>query len=243
MQAGLETFPSGRFPYVAAGSLIAFLGIALLDSINPSAIVVTLQLLSRRAPLGAILAYVGAVFLTYTSVMVLLVLGLTALLAPLTAFFATTAANVGLAVLGAGMLAYALFSKNPKDSPQRPPMRLSAGTAGGLFLLGVTVTLAELPTALPLVGAVGLLTSANLSAAAWVVLVLVYNVIFVLPPLLLTFGYRWLGDRAGEALQKRLTRGAKETMLWILGIVGFYMLTYALSELGVFGDSVSVTFG
>ena len=32
-------------------------------------------------------------------------------------------------------------------------------------------------------------------------------------------------------------------MLWILGIVGLYVLAYALSELGVLGDSVSATFG
>ncbi len=226
-----------------AGSLLAFIGIALVDSINPSALVVTLQLLSRRAPVSAILTYIGAVFVTYTTVMVLLVLGLGALLEPLTALMQTTAANVALAALGAGMLIYAVLAKNPKEVPVRTSRRLTAGAAGGLFLLGVSVTVAELPTALPLVGAVGLLTSANLTVGAWVALVLVYNAIFVLPPLLLTFGFDLLGERAGATLQDRLSRGARGTMLWILSIVGFYVLAYALSELGVLGDSVSVTFG
>lgn len=98
----------------------------------------------------------------------------------------------------------------------------------------------ELPTAFPLIGAVGLLTTANLSLAGWLPLVLLYNVIFVLPPLLLTFGYRWLGERGVAALEQRLRRSARETLLWIFGIVGFYVLMYALSALGVLPGSVTV---
>lgn len=228
---------------VATGSLLAFVGIALVDSINPSALIVTLQLLANRAPLSAVLVYIGSVFATYTAVTVLLVLGLGAVLAPLSTLLESRAANVVLAVLGAAMLGYAVFSKNPKDAPEKPPRQYSNRAMGGLILLGVTVTVMELPTALPLLGAVGLLTSANLPTEAWVTLVLVYNVIFVLPPLLLTFGFRWLGERGGAALERRLSRGARETMLWIVGILGFYLLAYALSVLGVLGDSVSIDFG
>lgn len=228
---------------MTTGSLIAFLGIAVVDSINPSALVVTLQLLSRRAPVGAILVYIGAVFLTYATVTAMLVLGVGALLEPVGALLETAAANVLLALLGAGMLGYAVFSKNPKDAPERAPMKLTTGAVSGLFLLGVTVTVMELPTAFPLIGAVGLLTTADLPFSGWFPLVLVYNVIFVLPPLLLTFGYRWLGERGGARLEKRLRRGARETLLWVIGIVGFYLLIYSLSALGVLPDSVTIEIG
>lgn len=228
---------------MATASLLAFLGIALVDSINPSALVVTLQLLGNRAPLSAILVYIGSVFVTYTTVTVLLVIGLGAVLEPLGPLLETTAANVIFAVLGAAMLGYAVFSKNPKDAPEKPPRQYSNRAMGGLILLGVSVTVMELPTAFPLLGAVGLLTAANLPAGAWFALVLVYNVIFVMPPLLLTFGYRWLGERGGAALEQRLSRGARETMLWIVGIVGFYLLVYALGALGILGDWVSIDFG
>lgn len=224
---------------MVTGSLITFFGLALLDSINPSALIVTLQLLSRKAPAGAILVYIGAVFLTYTTVTILLMLGLTALLDPLTALLETRAANLALAVLGAGMLGYAVFSRNPKDAPEKPPPRPSAGASGGLFLLGVSVTILELPTALPLLGAVSVLSSAGLAPGIWLALVLVYNVIFVLPPLVLTFAYRWIGERGGANLERRLSRGARETMLWIVGFIGFYVLMSALGSLGVLGDSVS----
>lgn len=228
---------------MSTGSLIAFLGIALVDCINPSAIVVTLQLLSRRAPIGAVLLYIAAVFVTYTTVTILLVLGLGLVIEPLTALLETRPASIVLAVLGAAMLGYAVFSKNPKEAPEKPPLKLSSGAASGLVLLGVSVTILELPTALPLFGAVGLLTSANLPLGAWLTMVLVYNLIFVMPPVLLAFGYRWLGERGGAKLEKRLSRGARESMLWIVGILGFYTLMYALSALGVLGDSVSIELG
>ena len=45
--------------------LLGLLALALVDSINPSAIVVTLYLLSRgRAP-AQVAVYVAAIFLTY----------------------------------------------------------------------------------------------------------------------------------------------------------------------------------
>ena len=176
---------------MSAGSLIAFFVIALVDSINPSALLVTLHLLSRNAPLPAILTYIGAVFLTYLSVSIMLLLGMTALFEPVSRLLQTTPAQIGLTLLGA----------------------------------------------------IGILTGAQLSWASWLPLLLAYNLIFVAPPLLLTFGYRWLGQRGGEKLQARLSSGARETMLWVCGIAGAYLLLQGLESLGVLGDTISIGIG
>lgn len=228
---------------MSAGAILTFFIIALVDSINPSALVVTLQLLGRRAPLKAILLYIGAVFITYLTFGILLVLGLATFIEPLGAFLETRLANILLAALGAGLLGYALFSRNPRNPSPPREYNLTATSGSGLVLLGVTVTAMEMPTALPLLGAVGLITSSGVAPAVWLPLMITYNIIFVLPPLLLTFGYRWLGERGGEKLQKQLSRGARETMLWIFGIIGFYMLMQALETLGVFGDYVTISLG
>ncbi len=225
---------------MTAGALATFFALALVDSINPSALVVTLHLLIRRAPKSVLLTYIGSVFITYLTFSVLLVIGFTALVDPLGALLETRGANIALALLGGGMLAYALFSKNPKTAPTPRPLAASSLSLSGVVLLGISVTVAELPTALPLLGATGLLSSANLGVAAWLPLILMYNLIFVLPPLALTFGYRLLGERSGERLQERLRRGARETMLWIFGIIGFYLLMQGLDGLGVFGDAIGV---
>lgn len=176
---------------MSAGSLIAFFVIALVDSINPSALLVTLHLLSRNAPLPAILTYIGTVFLTYLSVSIMLLLGMTALFEPVSRLPQTTPAQIGLTLLSA----------------------------------------------------IGILTGAQLSWASWLPMLLAYNLIFVAPPLLLTFGYRWLGQRGGEKLQARLSSGARETMLWVCGIAGAYLLLQGLESLGVLGDTISIGIG
>jgi hypothetical protein len=45
--------------------LLALLALALVDSINPSAIVVTLYLLSRNRVAAQVFTYIAAIFLTY----------------------------------------------------------------------------------------------------------------------------------------------------------------------------------
>jgi hypothetical protein len=65
--------------------LFALLALAVVDSINPSAIVVTLYLLSREREPAQILVYVAAIFLTYLTLGAMMMLGFDALLPSLTA--------------------------------------------------------------------------------------------------------------------------------------------------------------
>lgn len=107
-----------------------------------------------------------------------------------------------------------------------------------MFLLGVTVTAAELPTAFPYLGAIGILNGLGLSPSGWLPLLLAYNLIFILPPLLLFGAHRFLSERYRgwfARYEKRLEREARETMLWIVGIVGFLLLADALRYFNFFG--------
>jgi cytochrome c biogenesis protein CcdA len=90
-------------------------------------------------------------------------------------------------VLGAVMLAYALLAPNRqrKHSPARPPSLPTATRPMAVFALGMAVTVLELPTALPHLAAVGALTRADLAVTEWLPLLVLYNLIFVLPPLAL----------------------------------------------------------
>ena len=103
-----------------------------------------------------------------------------------------------------------------------------------LALLGVTVTIMELPTAVPYFGAIALLTSADLPMAQWLPLLVLYNAIFVLPPVLLLVGHIVFGRRLDARyanLRERLQAGARETMLWIFGLVGGALLVSSLVEI------------
>jgi cytochrome c biogenesis protein CcdA len=216
--------------------LPAIVGLAVVDSINPSALLATIVLLlrGRRArPLVAV--YLVAVLATYLAIGVVLTLGLG--LTP-QAVIHSDATYLVQGVLGAAMLAYAVLapSRRRQRDPVEHPRLPAAMRPATVFALGMVVTLLELPTALPYLGAVGALTRADLAPADWLPLLVLYNLIFVLPPVLLLAGHVVLGERAeavlGE-LRDRLGRAAREGFLWLLGLVGFFLLADALGQLGI----------
>ncbi len=219
--------------------LPGLLVLALVDSINPSAIVVTLFLLSRQRAKAQVAVYLATIFLTYLTLGAMMVLGFDAVMPAGTAMTGGRLEWIVQGAIGLAMLVYAIAA--PKTARADSPSEPRASTWVALVVLGVTVTAMELPTALPYFGAVALLTAADLSLAQWLPLLVAYNVIFVLPPLLLFMGHALFGQRASAryaTLHDRLRRGARETMLWILGLVGSGLLIWAIIEyLARFGGS------
>jgi cytochrome c biogenesis protein CcdA len=210
--------------------LLSLLALALVDSINPSAIVVTLYLLSRERAAPQVIIYISTIFLTYLTLGALMMLGVDAVLWSLPI---SADGRLGLLVqglIGLAMLVYALVA--PTTAQPRPAAP-RASTFAALALLGLTVTVMELPTAVPYFGAIALLTSADLPAAQWLPILILYNVIFVMPPLVLLAGHVALGKRLETRytmLRERLQTGARETLLWIVGLVGGALLVTSAVE-------------
>ena len=66
------------------------------------------------------------------------------------------------------------------------------------------------------------------------VLLGVYNLIFVLPPIAFLVGHFVFQKRLAEpyaALRQRLESGARGTMLWVAGLVGGWLFVTAIIEL------------
>ena len=205
-------------------TIAAVLALAVLDSINPSAIVVTLYLLSMTGPRVhlQVMVYIGAIFITYLLFGAMMVLGIESLLPSMGRVLQGTTGLVVQSVVGLMLLVYSLTASVTK--PSSPPVaRPAASTYAALVMLGISVTAMELPTAIPYFAAIGLLTEARLNIGAWLPLLVVYNVIFVIPPMALLAGHLVLQDKLAEsyaALRQRLESGARETMLWVAGLVG-----------------------
>ena len=211
--------------------LLALLALALVDSINPSAIVVTLYLLSGGRPPAQIATYIGAIFLTYLALGAAMMSGLDALLPSLAGMASSRFGIVAQGVIGLAMLMYAL--RAPATAPATAPAVPRANSYVALALLGVTVTSMELPTAVPYFGAIALLTAADLEAARWLPLLVLYNGVFVLPPIAILAGHLVLGSRLDSqyaALRDRVQAGARETLLWVFGLVGGALLVWAVVE-------------
>ncbi len=210
--------------------VFAVLGLALLDSINPSALVITILLLFAGGPVvRRVGIYLAGVSSAYFTLGLILMLGLD-LLSVFGEILDNPVVYALQLAIGAGMLIYAI--KAPSDvEPESLPTIPGMNKSWALFGLGMTVTITEAPTAFPLLGATGVMTASDMSAGLWFPLLIVYNIIFILPPLGLLAMHQILGRRSRdmlERLQQRLLRGARETMLWVIGIVGFGLLADAL---------------
>jgi cytochrome c biogenesis protein CcdA len=218
--------------------LPAIVGLAVVDSINPSALLATIVLLLRgRAARPLVAVYLVAVLVTYFAIGLALTLGLG--LTPQAAI-ESDAAYLAQGVLGAGMLAYAVLAPNRRGRPGAVEHRRlpTASRPLAVFALGTAVTILELPTALPYLGAIGAITRADLAVADWLPLLMLYNLIFVLPPVVLLAGHVALDQRAEVVLgrlRQRLGAVAREGLLWLLGLVGFFLLLDALGHFQVVG--------
>jgi cytochrome c biogenesis protein CcdA len=211
--------------------LLSLVVLAVVDSINPSAIVVTLFLLSRERVSAQVVVYVAAIFLTYLTLGALMMSGIDALLPSLSAAGSGRLGLIVQGLIGLAMLLYAI--RAPATATSAPRVEPSATTFAALALLGVTVTAMELPTAVPYFGAIALLTTAGLPMARWLPLLVLYNAIFILPPVLLLLGHLAFGRRLEARyadLRERLQAGARETMLWIFGLVGGGLLFSSVVE-------------
>lgn len=210
--------------------------LAVVDSINPSAIVVTLYLLSiagSRA-LVRVAVYVGAIFITYLMLGAMMVLGIESLLPSLGGVLGGSTGLIAQSLVGLVLLVYSLTASSTHRQSSPVVARPSASTYAALVMLGISVTAMELPTAIPYFAAIALITEAGLPIRAWAPLLGVYNLIFVLPPIALLVGHLVLQGRLAEpyaALRQRLESGARETMLWVAGLIGGGLFVTGMIEL------------
>jgi cytochrome c biogenesis protein CcdA len=209
------------------------IALALVDSINPSAIVITLFLLGRSGAAFQVAIYIGAIFATYFALGAAMMLGVDTLAPSLGAALESRPGLIAQSVVGLAVVTYCLMASTDRaeSKPVTPP---SASTYAALAALGVTVTAMELPTALPYFAAIALLAGAELQAREWLPLLVLYNAIFVMPPAALLAGHLVLGRRLGDryrALEARLQRAGRETTLWIGGLVGSAVFITSLIEL------------
>lgn len=125
-------------------------------------------------------------------------------------------------------------ASSPVEAKWQVRLSKALGSPGGIIGLAVIAGLLELPTMLPYLVAIGFLSKSTLALPAEICILAIYCLVMLFPALLLLALRTTLGHRLDPLIQRvsnKLGKFAGETLLWIVGIVGFLLLRAGLAEL------------
>lgn len=185
--------------------LVLMISIGLADSLNPTTIAPALYMASGEHPRSRVAEFTVAVFVVYLAGGALIALGLGTLIRNVVPdidvrhtvrYTGEIVAGV-LLIGGAALMWRRRHRLVARGLPGAAPKRKSS------ILLGATITAVELPTAFPYFAAIAAVVGSGLGTARELVLLLVFNVCFILPLLGILATLALPGARA----QRVLTRG------------------------------------
>lgn len=235
-------------PVESAGALLA---LALTDSLSFGTLLVPVWLLMAPGRLRPhrILLYLGTVTAAYFASGIVLMTGGRLILD--SAADQLDSAPVLLVQLAAGasllVLSFALDTKAARSRAaerSERPNRLSrwrkramgeGGATVALMGLAVTAVLIEIASMLPYIAATGIITTQTSTWAAALLVLAGYCLVMITPALILMAGRlvaRSLMEEPLRRLDAWLTRHARDTTLWIIGIAGFFLAATAVQSLG-----------
>ncbi|MGB0094674.1 MAG: GAP family protein, partial [Solirubrobacteraceae bacterium] len=93
--------------------------------------------------------------------------------------------------------------------------------------LGVSVTVLDLPTAFPYFAAIGVIASSSESVPAELVLLLAFNLIYVLPLVMIAAARAFAGERAQQRLRdwrERVNRFAPRVVSGLTAVTGMALI-------------------
>lgn len=219
---------------MTVGLVAALAGLALLDStsIGTLFIPIWLMLTPGRLKLSRFAVYLGTITVFYFGVGILIVLGATRLIGHLDS---PVASWIQL-VIGVFLFAISFrFDSKKKTNTGKWQNRINAnGSAAALAGVAVLAGVVELATMLPYLGAIGMMSAADLRPAQIGLLLAGYCLVMIVPALVLLGARLALRSKVEPFLTRISTwfaeKGAGATG-WILGIAGFLVARDAIARL------------
>lgn len=179
-------------------SIVVSIGLA--DSLNPSTIGPALYMATGERARGRVAEFTFAVFAVYFLGGAAIAVGAGALIRPLLPHPRHHIANIVEVAVGVALITCAAFLWRHRrrlahlDPPDFDPYGRSS------WVLGASITAVELPTAFPYFAAIAAIVGADLDAVRDLVLLLLFNLCFVLPLLLIVGTLTFTPDKAGRVL-------------------------------------------
>lgn len=213
--------------------LIFLGGLALLDTLSPTIIGVTLFLVltDNRNLTSRLLAYLLTVGLLYFSLGIIMMLGLNFIIETFSNIFQTKLVSWVIFIVGVILLTASFFIPANKKSNIPKPKTQSIFS---IIIIGITTFIIEAGMALPYFAAIGLLTTKDMPFYQWLPIIAVYNIIMVLPALLLFLGYKLFGKWINPTLvnlRNKISSSSSSALSWMMRIVGVILIFYTIDYL------------
>jgi cytochrome c biogenesis protein CcdA len=210
------------------------ISIGLADSINPTTIAPALYLATGDKARNAVIEFTASVFIVYFLGGALIAIGPGQLLRSLLPHVAQTVRHVVEIVAGVGLLTAAAFLWRNRERLAARGLPATNPTRRSSVLLGASITALELPTAFPYFAAIAAILASGLDAIQQLILLLVFNVCFVVPLLAIIATLAFAGPRSDRLLAQArsfLERRWPHTLAILLGIVGVLALLFGVTGL------------
>lgn len=185
---------------LAAAAVVTALGVA--DSINPVTILVAVYLGSGPDPVRRLGGFIVGVFTAYLLGGLALMLGPAEILRGALAGVEIPGADAATLAAGVGLIvvAVAVWTRRKRLAGVRLPDGLAR--PGSALALGALVTVLDLPTAVPYFGAIAVIASADVPMVAQLILLGMFNLLYVLPLALVLVAHLAFGARCHALLAR-----------------------------------------
>ncbi len=213
--------------------LVISIGIA--DSLNPSTIAPALYLASGQHARKQVAEFTLAVFVVYFVGGAAIALGPGQLLLSLIPHPGHRLAHIAEVVAGFTMLAAAAMLWRHRDRlSQRVPPELNARGRSS-FVLGATITVIELPTAFPYFAVIAAIVGSGFDPVRQLVLLVLFNVCFVLPLIGILLTLTFAGDHAERMLsigRNFLQRNWPAVLAGLALVAGLFVVLLGVTGIG-----------
>lgn len=226
--------------------LLSLGALALIDSTSIGTLVIPifLMLVPGRAMPRRVLVYLATVAVFYFGVGAALTLGLMPVLRDLAGrvadyeplYWAEAVVGVGLFALSYRFDPKRRAARGVPEKPGWAREKVEAVRQSnlGMVALGITAAGIEAATMLPYLAAMGLLGASGLPAAGRLPILAAYNLVMVLPALVLLaarYAFRRHMDKALDRLAGWVSRNSASMLSWTLAIAGFLLARDGVARL------------
>lgn len=216
------------------------ISIGLADSLNPATIGPGLVLAAGEHPRRRVLGFAAGTAAVFLFGGLILILGPGQAIVSLVPRPGPTARYVLETIAGAALLVVgAVLWRRRAQIVDRPPKetgagRMAATAARNPVLLGATISVIELPTAFPYFAVIAAEVGSGTSVPQQIVLVVIYNLCFVLPLLIIVLVLTMFPDRAVQMLDtvRQYLRRRWPAVFGIVALIaGAFVITLGVTGL------------